>query len=88
MMIDPEVSKQLDKILRNILWFCVKNDEVPCAAESHLDNAICDLLALLPEFETDCDEMVDKLDSAVEHMQLLGYKPAVCIELGIDFGSK
>lgn len=79
-MIEPEVSKQLEKILKNILWYCVKNDELPCSAESHLDNAICDLLALLPEFNTDRDEMIDKLDSAVEHMGLLGYKPAVFID--------
>lgn len=86
MMIDPEVNKQLDKILKNILWYCVKNDELPCSAESHLDNAICDLLALLPAFVTGRNELIDRLDSAVEHMELLGYKPDVFIESEAEAG--
>jgi len=85
-MIDPEVNKQLEKILRNILWYCVKNDESPCSAESHLDNAICDLFALLPGFETNNDELLHRLFSAVGHMAILGRKPSIVIYLDADRG--
>jgi len=50
-----ELDVVLGIILSNILWFCCKFDDAPGSAQTHLDRAIVDLVALCPDFKPATD---------------------------------
>ncbi|MGR9087868.1 MAG: hypothetical protein ACU841_12450 [Gammaproteobacteria bacterium] len=69
------LNVELGSILSNVLWFYCKWDDAPMSAQTHLDQAIVDLVALCPDFTPATEEIAEIITNATEHMRVLGYVP-------------
>jgi hypothetical protein len=66
-----ETNEKIKAVLSNILSFCVKHDDAPCSASTHLDTAICLLVELCPEYETHDNEKNEIISDAIENISML-----------------
>jgi len=64
-------DKKIRSALGNILSFCVKQDDAPCSASTHLDTAICLLVEMCPDYDSHDDEKNEVIYDAIENISLL-----------------